>query len=113
FLPGARRALKACRAPPCRRLPRRPEAHDMNPKALPYLLLAPATLFLLVFFLYPFVQIAVLAFTTDGGFTTRHFQTMVNNWKFWPTFWNTVLLAAIVVPLQLVMALTMATVVAK
>ena len=85
----------------------------MNPKALPYLLLAPATLFLLVFFLFPFLQIAVLAFTTDGGFTTKHFQTMVGNWKFWPTFWNTVLLAAIVVPLQLVMALTMATVVAK
>jgi multiple sugar transport system permease protein len=85
----------------------------MNPKMLPYILLAPATLFLIVFFLVPFLQIAVLAFTTDGGFTTKHFQTMVTNWKFWPTFWNTILLAAIVVPLQLVMALTMASVVAK
>ncbi len=85
----------------------------MNPKMLPYALLAPATLFLIVFFLYPFLQIAVLAFTTEGGFTMKHFQTMASNWKFWPTFWNTVLLAAIVVPLQLVMALTMATVVAK
>ena len=69
----------------------------MNPKALPYLLLAPATLFLCVFFLYPFLQIAFLAFTTEGGFTTKHFQTMASNWKFWPTFWNTILLAAIVV----------------
>lgn len=85
----------------------------MNSKTLPYLLLAPATIFLVVFFLWPFLQIAWLAFTTEGGFTMRHFQTMAGNWKFWPTFWNTLILAAIVVPLQLVMALAMAQVVAK
>jgi multiple sugar transport system permease protein len=85
----------------------------MNQRYIPYLLLAPATLFLVVFFLWPFVQIAMLAFTTEGGFTMEHFQTMAGNWKFWPTFWNTILLAAIVVPLQLVMALAMAQVVAK
>lgn len=85
----------------------------MNQRYLPYLLLAPATLFLLVFFLYPFLQIAVQAFSTEGGFTMKHFQTMAGNWKFWPTFWNTILLAAIVVPLQLVMALSMASIVAK
>lgn len=85
----------------------------MNSKTLPYLLLAPATIFLVVFFLWPFLQIAWLAFTIEGGFTMRHFQTMAGNWKFWPTFWNTLILAAIVVPLQLVMALAMAQVVAK
>ncbi|WP_374626578.1 carbohydrate ABC transporter permease [Devosia sp.] len=85
----------------------------MNQRYLPYLLLAPATLFLFVFFLYPFAQIAVQAFTTEGGLTLRHFQTMAGNWKFWPTFWNTVILAAIVVPLQLAMALSMASIVAR
>ena len=85
----------------------------MNSKTLPYLLLAPATIFLVVFFLWPFLQIAWLAFTTRDGFTLQHFQTMTSNWKFWPTFWNTVILAAIVVPLQLIMALAMAQVVAK
>lgn len=85
----------------------------MPQKALPYLLLLPATLFLLVFFLYPFVQIAFLAFSGPQGFTLDYFQKMAGNWKFWPTFWNTIILAAIVVPLQLVMALSMASVVAK
>lgn len=85
----------------------------MNSKTLPYLLLAPATIFLAVFFLWPFLQIAWLAFSTPEGFSTKHFQTMASNWKFWPTFWNTIILAAIVVPLQLVMALSMAQVVAK
>jgi len=85
----------------------------LNSKTLPYLLLAPATIFLAVFFVWPFLQIAWLAFTTGGGFTLQHFQTMAGNWKFWPTFWNTIILAAIVVPLQLIMALAMAQVVAK
>lgn len=85
----------------------------MNSKTLPYLLLAPATIFLVVFFLWPFLQIAWLAFSTPEGLTLKHFQTMAGNWKFWPTFWNTIILAAIVVPLQLIMALAMAQVVAK
>ena len=85
----------------------------MNNRALPYLLLAPAMVFLAVFFVWPFVQIAWLAFSTPEGLTLRHFQSMAGNWKFWPTFWNTVILAAIVVPLQLAMALGMAQIVAK
>jgi multiple sugar transport system permease protein len=85
----------------------------LNSKLLPYLLLAPALIFLAVFFVVPFVQIAGLAFSTPEGFTLKHFQTMASNWKFWPTFWNTIILAAIVVPLQLVMALAMAQIVAK
>jgi multiple sugar transport system permease protein len=85
----------------------------MNTKSLPYLLLLPATAFLLVFFVYPFVQVAVQAFTENGSFTLDHFQRMARNFRFWPTVRNTLLLAVIVVPLQLVMALVMASVVAK
>jgi multiple sugar transport system permease protein len=85
----------------------------MNTKTLPYLLLLPATAFLLVFFVYPFVQVAVQAFTDNGALTLDHFQRMTRNFRFWPTVRNTLLLAAIVVPLQLVMALVMASVVAK
>ncbi len=85
----------------------------MNQKALPYLLLLPATIFLVVFFLYPFVQIAVLAFSGPGGFTLAPFQKMATHWKFGTTLWNTILLAAIVVPIQLALALAMASTVAR
>ncbi|MCZ4345439.1 sugar ABC transporter permease [Devosia neptuniae] len=85
----------------------------MPNKAVPYLLLLPATLFLLVFFLYPFLQIAVLAVTSEQGFTLEHFQTMTSHWKFGTALGNTILLAAIVVPLQLIMALAMASTVAR
>ncbi|AZN98432.1 sugar ABC transporter permease [Mesorhizobium sp. M9A.F.Ca.ET.002.03.1.2] len=85
----------------------------MHGKALPYLLLMPATLFLCVFFLYPFALVAFEAFTRDGGFTLDNFRTMTGNWRFPVAFWNTILLATIVVPIQLVMALLMATVVSR
>lgn len=85
----------------------------MPNKAVPYLLLLPATLFLLVFFAYPFVQIAVLAVTSEQGFTLAHFQTMTGHWKFGTALGNTILLAAVVVPLQLIMALAMASTVAR
>lgn len=83
----------------------------MTRKYLPYLLLAPATLFLCVFFVYPFMLVASEAFTRDGQLTMANFQTMASNWKFPTTFWNTMLLAGTVVPLQLIMALSMASVV--
>ncbi|MHB1110208.1 MAG: carbohydrate ABC transporter permease, partial [Devosia sp.] len=85
----------------------------MPQKALPYLLLLPATLFLLMLFVYPFLQIAVLAFSGPEGFTLKPFQTMATHWKFQTTLWNTILLTAIIVPIQLVMALSMASIVAK
>jgi len=85
----------------------------MNVRILPYLLLLPATAFLLVFFIYPFGLVAVQAFTTDGAFTTEHFQTMLGHWKFKTTFFNTAMLAIAVVPLQMALALLMASLVTK
>jgi multiple sugar transport system permease protein len=83
------------------------------PRALPYLLLLPATLFLCVFFLYPFVLVAWESMTRGGAVTLENYQRMASHWKFPTAFWNTLLLAALVVPIQLVMALTMASIVTK
>jgi multiple sugar transport system permease protein len=85
----------------------------MRQRALPYLLLLPATLFLCVFFLYPFVLVAWESITRDGIVTLDNFRTMVGHWKFPETLRNTVLLAAIVVPLQLALALAMASIVSR
>lgn len=85
----------------------------MRRGALPYLLLMPATVFLCVFFLYPFVLVAMQAFTSNGVVTLDNFRTMAGNWKFPATFWNTMLLTAIVVPIQLALALTMASIVSR
>jgi multiple sugar transport system permease protein len=80
---------------------------------LPYLLLLPATAFLAVFFLFPFLQVAVDSVTRDGGYSLENFRRMAGHWKFGTAFWNTMLLAALVVPIQLALALTMASMVSR
>ncbi|MGL4488420.1 MAG: carbohydrate ABC transporter permease [Rhizobiaceae bacterium] len=83
------------------------------PRLLPYLLLTPATLFLAIFFLYPFALVAIDSVRVDGAWGLGNFQKMAGHWKFSVSFWNTILLAALVVPVQLVLALTMASIVSK
>ncbi|MCR9157979.1 MAG: sugar ABC transporter permease [Rhodobacteraceae bacterium] len=83
----------------------------MNARFLPYVLIAPVTFFLCVFFLYPFVLVANQAFTADGGYTMENFREVVSDWKFPISLQNTLLLAAAVVPVQLALALLMATMV--
>ena len=83
----------------------------MNSRLLPYVLIAPVTLFLCLFFLYPFVLVAQQAFSTGDGFTLDNFREVVSYWKFPISLQNTLLLAAAVVPVQLALALLMATMV--
>ncbi|MEO1307115.1 MAG: sugar ABC transporter permease [Pseudomonadota bacterium] len=83
----------------------------MSARFLPYVLILPVTLFLCLFFLYPFVLVAQQAFSTGAGFTLDNFRDVVSYWKFPTTMTNTLLLAAAVVPVQLALALLMATMV--
>lgn len=82
-------------------------------RTLPYLLLLPATIFLAVFFLYPFLLVAGEAVTRDGIWSTANFERMAGHWKFVPALRNTLLLATIVVPIQLAFALAMASIVTR
>jgi multiple sugar transport system permease protein len=83
------------------------------PRALPYLLLLPATLFLAVFFLYPFALVAVESLTRNGAWSLENFARMGGHWKFVPALRNTLILAAVVVPIQLALALAMASLVTR
>lgn len=83
----------------------------MNPRLLPYVLILPVTLFLCLFFLYPFFLVAGQAFTTPSGISLDNFRDVIGYWKFPVSLRNTLLLAAIVVPVQLALSLLMATMV--
>lgn len=86
----------------------------MHSRLLPYLLLLPATLFLLVFFVYPFTLVAWQAFATDDGeLTTKYLTKMVSHWKFDKALNYTLLLALVVVPIQLALSLLMASLVSS
>ena len=75
----------------------------------PYLLLLPSVIFLLIFFAYPMVAAFALAFRADdGGWTLKHFQTMIRDVAFAPAFRTTLLLILIIIPVQFALALTMA-----
>src|SRR5712692_10034406 len=75
---------------------------------LPYLLLAPAGIFLAIFFALPMVQALVLAVQTNtGDFTLDHFQRMVKDVNFADALRNTLLLITVAVPLQFVLAIVM------
>ncbi len=85
----------------------------MDARYLPYILILPVTLFLCIFFLYPFVLVAQQAFTTGSGFTLENFRDVTGHWKFPISLKNTLYLAAAVVPVQVVLALLMATMVTR
>ena len=85
----------------------------MNARVLPYVLILPVTLFLGLFFLYPFVLVAKQAFGSQKGWSLENFREVVDYWKFPISMRNTLLLAAAVVPVQLALALLKATMVSK
>jgi multiple sugar transport system permease protein len=72
-------------------------------------LLAPSAVFLLVFFAWPMLQTLVLAFQdTSGAWSLQPVERMVNDLRFGEAVKNTLLFAAVVIPLQTALALAMA-----
>src|SRR5262252_8444834 len=74
---------------------------------LPYLLIAPATLFLALFFLVPLVQTFALSFTTDGAWSLGNYARMAGDLNFTAAIGDTFLLVIAVIPLQVALALAM------
>jgi multiple sugar transport system permease protein len=83
----------------------------MNARYLPYVLILPVTIFLWLCFLYPFFLVSKQAFSPGSGFSLENFADVTSHWKFPISLKNTLLLAAAVVPVQLALALLMATMV--
>ena len=80
----------------------------MNARVIPYLLIAPSLAFLAILFFVPLVQTVALAFQADGIWSTENFTRMTGDLNFTDAVVNTFELVIIVVPLQLLLALTMA-----
>jgi multiple sugar transport system permease protein len=76
-------------------------------RTLPYVLLAPSILFLGVLFAWPFGEAFVISFQQHGDWSFGNFRTMARDINFEPALRNTLLLVAVVVPVQVVLALAM------
>jgi multiple sugar transport system permease protein len=80
---------------------------------IPYALIAPSVVFLGAFFLVPLVQTIWLSFFAGDGLSLENYQRMAGDLNFSLAVKNTFLLTLVVVPLQVVLALGMATMVTK
>jgi len=74
---------------------------------LPYLLIAPATLFLGAIFVVPLVQTILLSFNGGAGGIFANYQRMMGDLNFGVSLRNTFLLVVTVVPLQMALAIGM------
>jgi multiple sugar transport system permease protein len=79
-----------------------------NPR-LPYLLIAPSLAFLALLFLWPLAETVLMAFVTPRGVaTTEYLRKMAGDLNFGVALRNTLILVAIIVPLQVCIALGLA-----
>jgi multiple sugar transport system permease protein len=80
---------------------------------IPYALIAPSVVFLGVLFIVPLVQTVWLSVATGDGVSLENYQRMAGDLNFSLAVSNTFLLTLVVVPIQVVLALAMATMVTK
>jgi multiple sugar transport system permease protein len=80
-------------------------------EGLPYWLVLPTLAFLALFFAWPMVQSFELAFREEGRWTLDHVRTMRNDLRFEEALGFTLLLIAVIIPAQFVLALAMALIV--
>jgi multiple sugar transport system permease protein len=76
--------------------------------SLPYLLLVPSAIFMALLFGWPLISGILAAFTGPEGFTTANWERMAGEPRFWEAVRNTLLLTAVVIPIQFVLAVAMA-----
>ncbi|UNK39998.1 sugar ABC transporter permease (plasmid) [Shinella sp. H4-D48] len=80
---------------------------------IPYALILPSVVFLGLLFIVPLLQTLWLAVSDNGMPSLANMTTMVSDLNFGRSVFNTFLLTLAVVPIQIVMALTMGSMVAK
>jgi multiple sugar transport system permease protein len=84
-------------------------SHARQRALTPYALLAPTVLFLAVFFAWPMIQALVLAFQDgSGAWSLAPVQRMTGDLRFGEAVKLTLIFAGVVIPLQTVLALGMA-----
>jgi multiple sugar transport system permease protein len=85
----------------------------MTGQRLPYLLIAPAVIFLASFFLLPLAQTIALSFEAGGRVGLDNYARMAGDLNFALALRNTFLLVITVVPIQVALALMMGTMLQK
>ena len=80
-------------------------------EGLPYWLILPTVVYLAIFFAWPMIQAFELAFREGGTWTFAPYRTMYNDINFGVAVRFTLIFIGLIIPIQFVLALTMALVV--
>ena len=87
---------------------RRLKAQKTFQKILPYLMLAPALIFILVFKIYPMISVSVGSFFRNVEFTFQTYRILFKDKTFWNSLWVTLKMNIVIIPLQVVISLFLA-----
>ncbi len=82
-------------------------------RSMPYLLIAPALIFLAAFFLVPLGEALIVSFRSSSGYGLQNYARAAADLNFGPALRNTLILVLIAVPLQVALALGMAVMLQK
>ena len=77
-------------------------------KVLPYLMLAPALIFILVFKIYPMISVSIGSFFRDGKFTFQTYRILFKDKTFWNSLLVTLQMNVIIIPLQVFISMILA-----
>ena len=82
----------------------------INNKWLPYLLILPTSILILVFKIYPIFDSIYTSFTSSkvDGLTLNNYIVLFQDKTFWTSFWVTIKMNVIMIPLQIIIAFIMA-----
>ncbi len=77
-------------------------------KCIPYLLILPALVLILIFKIYPIAQTLGESVIIDGSLTLKTYQTVFADSTFWNSLWITLKLNLVMIPLQVLISFCLA-----
>ena len=75
---------------------------------IPYAVIAPAVLLIVVFKLYPILNTVVQSFIRKGAMTVRNYELVLTDTIFWKSIWVTFKFNIIITPVQILISIAMA-----
>lgn len=75
---------------------------------VPYLMLAPALIIILIFKIYPIISVILESFFRNGSPSLRTYEILFGDRNFWGALGTTVKMNLVMIPLQIVISLCLA-----
>ena len=91
-----------------RKKSKQPGGYRTWEKLIPYLMILPALIFVLIFKIYPIISVSVGSFFRKGVFTFKTYQILFKDKVFWNSVRVTLKMNIVMIPLQVVISMILA-----